>query len=261
MYKCKFCENEYEKIQQLGGHIVYCDNNPDKREKKTSKKIFNIKCETCGEKYELLETQHNIDNNKYRKNCSRKCANKRTHSEEVKQKISIKLIGISKVDRRKICPLCKQEFLYKNKKQIFCSRNCNTINNNNNGMGLKGGLASSKICSRRSKNEIAFGEKCKKLFENIGFNENFFNGWDADIILHDVKIAIMWNGIWHYEQVREKHSVKQVQNRDSIKIKEIEKLGYIPYIIKDMGKYSEKKVNLEWDIFLNWLNEKNILVI
>ena len=213
------------------------------------------------QKHNTIQIIINIDNNKYRKNCSRKCANKRTHSEEVKEKISKKLIGINKTDRKKICPLCNEEFLYKNKKQIFCSRNCNTINNNNNGMGVKGGLASSKICSRRSKNEIAFGEKCKELFENIGYNENFFNGWDADIILHDVKIAIMWNGIWHYEQFRKKHSVKQVQNRDNIKINEIEKSGYIPYIIKDMGGESKKKIQEEWDIFLNWLNKKNILVI
>ena len=34
----------------------------------------------------------------------------------------------------------------------------------------------------------------------------------------------------------EKHSFKMVQNRDKIKIHEIEKFGYIPYVIKDMGK-------------------------
>ena len=34
-----------------------------------------------------------------------------------------------------------------------------------------------------------------------------FNGWDADVILPDLKIAIMWNGIWHYKQVRKNHNV------------------------------------------------------
>lgn len=37
-----------------------------------------------------------------------------------------------------------------------------------------------------------------------------FNGWDADIIIEDLKIAILWNGKWHYEKITEKHSVSQV---------------------------------------------------
>lgn len=261
MYKCKFCGKEYEKNNELGGHVANCPSNPNKQVIKTFKKVFNLKCEKCGADYEIFDTQNNVDKRKHKKNCSVSCSKSRIRSEETKQKISKTLILTNNLDKTKTCPFCKKEYLYDRKKQIFCSKTCQAKNNNKNGAAVKGGKASAKVSVKRSKNEIAFGEKCKELFENIGFNENFFNGWDADIILHDVKIAIMWNGIWHYEQVREKHSVKQVQNRDNIKIKEIEKSGYIPYIIKDMGKYSEKKVNLEWDIFLNWLNEKNILVI
>ena len=53
-----------------------------------------------------------------------------------------------------------------------------------------------------------------------------------------MKIAILWNE----EKITKKHSIKQVQNRDIIKIKEIEKLGYTSYVIKDMGKYDEEKI-------------------
>ena len=260
MYKCKFCDKEYEKIQQLGGHIVYCQENPGKREKKTSKKIFSLKCKTCGEDYEILETQHNIDNNKYKKNCSIKCANKRNHTEEIKESISKKLIKVNNLDRKRNCPLCKKEFLYKKKKQIFCSKKCNSINNNNNGAALKGGLASKisiKTYSNRSKNEIAFANKCLEYFTNVSLNEKFFNGWDSDIILHNEKIAILWNGIWHYKKVYENHYLEQVQNRDRLKTIEIKNKGYIPYIIKDVGSYSIKKVNLEWDLFLEWINKIN----
>ena len=49
----------------------------------------------------------------------------------------------------------------------------------------------------------------------------------------------------------------QVQNRDKIKIGEIERAGYTPYVIKDMGKASEKKVNAEFEIFLNWTKTLN----
>ena len=33
----------------------------------------------------------------------------------------------------------------------------------------------------------------------------------------------------------------------------IEKCGYIPYVIKDEGKFSMKKVNEEFEIFKNFL--------
>ena len=39
-----------------------------------------------------------------------------------------------------------------------------------------------------------------------------------------------------------KYSLKQVQNRNSIKLIEIKKIRYEPYIIKDMGKYNKEFV-------------------
>ena len=47
--------------------------------------------------------------------------------------------------------------------------------------------------------------------------------WDADIIIHDYKIAILWNGAWHYKQISKNSSLIQIQNRDVIKINEIKK--------------------------------------
>jgi hypothetical protein len=78
-------------------------------------------------------------------------------------------------------------------------------------------------------------------------NEPIFNGWDADIIIEDYKIAVLWNGKWHYEKITKKHSVAQVQNRDKIKIKEIIKTGYTPYIIKDMGRENKEFVIEEFN--------------
>ena len=108
--------------------------------------------------------------------------------------------------------------------------------------------------SKRSKNEIYFYELCKQKFNKVLNNECIFNGWDADIIIEDYKIAILWNGPWHYKKIKEKHSVEQVQNRDKIKISEIQKTGYIPYIIKDMGKYNKSFVEIEFQKFLEYIN-------
>lgn len=124
------------------------------------------------------------------------------------------------------------------------------------GMYSKMGRNSSVIQSsiRRSKNEKLFFELCKSKFLNVESNKSIFNGWDADVIIHDKKIAVLWNGKWHYEKITKKHSVEQVQNRDKIKIKEIQNSGYIPYIIKDMGKHNPKFVHEEFNKFTTYFN-------
>lgn len=125
----------------------------------------------------------------------------------------------------------------------FCSRSCvgkyraNKVKKSN------------KV--RRSKNEIYFADLCIEYFKNVETNEKIFNGWDADVIIHDIKIAILWNGKWHYEKIIKNHSVKQVQNRDRLKLIEIKNYGYEPYIIKDMGSYNKKFVEEQFKEFIN----------
>ena len=89
---------------------------------------------------------------------------------------------------------------------------------------------------------------CAKEFE-ITTNEPYFDGWDADVIIHSEKTAILWNGIWHYKQIAKTQSLNQVQARDKIKTAIIYKYGYIPYVIKDMGKFNKAFVEQEFEIF------------
>ena len=112
---------------------------------------------------------------------------------------------------------------------------------------------------RRSKNEIEFCKLCEEYFNNVKHNESIFNGWDADIIIEDIKFAVLWNGPWHYKQITKSHSVKQTQNRDKIKIKEIKESGWTPYIIKDMGKANKDFVKEKFDEFLKYLKENSII--
>ena len=112
---------------------------------------------------------------------------------------------------------------------------------------------------RRSKNEIEFCKLCEEYFDNVKHNESIFNGWDADIIIEDIKFAVLWNGPWHYKQITKSHSVKQTQNRDKIKIKEIKESGWTPYIIKDMGKANKDFVKEKFDEFLKYLKENTII--
>lgn len=112
---------------------------------------------------------------------------------------------------------------------------------------------------RRSKNEIEFCKLCEEYFDNVKHNESIFNGWDADIIIEDIKFAVLWNGPWHYKQITKSHSVKQTQNRDKIKVKEIEECGWTPYIIKDMGKANKDFVKEKFNEFLKYLKENSII--
>lgn len=112
---------------------------------------------------------------------------------------------------------------------------------------------------RRSKNEIEFCKLCEEYFDNVKHNKSIFNGWDADIIIEDIKFAVLWNGPWHYKQITKSHSVKQTQNRDKIKIKEIKESGWTPYIIKDMGKANKDFVKEKFNEFLKYLKENTII--
>lgn len=131
----------------------------------------------------------------------------------------------------------------------YCSDSCRKSALQN--AGLKSAQLQSEI--RRSKNEILFAELCSKKFQ-IETNSAIFNGWDADVILPNEKVAVLWNGKWHYSQISKSQSLSQIQNRDRIKLKEIENCGYESYIIKDMGKFNPDFVYNEFDKFMNWIS-------
>ena len=163
-------------------------------------------------------------------------------------------IGLNEKKRKlrgtKICENCNVEFSLSgvSKDRRFCSRDCYNKSEKLRELGKSFGLHSSQIQKekRRSKNEVYFFELCKEKYSDVLNNEAIFNGWDADVIIKKYKIAILWNGKWHYEKITKSHSIAQVENRDRIKIKEIESCGYLPYIIKDMGRENRNFVEEEF---------------
>ena len=171
--------------------------------------------------------------------CSRLCSAKTTnHSEETKQKISegmnrkFQLTGKSLKTKISYCKNCNTEMIGISK--LYCSDKCRKEHllplwREN---GRIHGLKSATKRSLRSKNEI---ELYSLLSNNYvcTHNEPFFGGWDADIIIHDLKLAILWNGQWHYSQVMSGHHLLQVQNRDIHKLKLIDQFGYKYIIVKD----------------------------
>ncbi len=157
----------------------------------------------------------------------------------------------------KTCPACNNEFTVTkaHKNLVTCDQECLKLLYKQKSeagyfknIGSAGGKVSAAVQVRRSKNEILFAALCEKYFiyDEVVCNEPMFDGWDADVTLKKLKIAILWNGIWHYKQVRKDHNLEHVQSRDRIKKKIIEKLGFIPYIIKDMGGFDQQFVIREF---------------
>lgn len=243
---CKHCKKEltFENRFQFSAHNTNCDKNPAKilrKLKKLSKyEDHLVNCINCNTQFIVNCTKRDLKKKNHRLCCTRKCAN--THiniSEETKLKIS-NSINIKKSSCEiyyKTCLVCKKVFVSKhlNGGKKHCSKECTS--KTLSALGIISGRKSAAKQSenRRSKNEIEFANLCIAKFQNVECNVPLFNGWDADVIIHDIKFAILWNGKWHYEKLTQKHSVKQVQNRDNIKINEIIKYGYTPYIIKDLG--------------------------
>lgn len=206
--------------------------------------------------------------------CSRKCANTRTHSKETKSKIQKSITKFycnhspqntqrKSIKRRqeyelnpKKCVCCGIKLSYEQRNRKTCSSDC--LQKRLEFGGRKGGRIAAAHQVRRSKNEIAFCMLCEDYFgkDKVMHNIPMFNGWDADVILPELKIAILWNGPWHYRKVTKTHNLQQVQNRDKLKIREIYKCGFVPYIIKDTGANKKKdKVIIEFKKFLQYANK------
>lgn len=180
---------------------------------------FVIICAKCKNEFKYFSKEKH----KIRKCCSRKCANSLSGSSSK----GIKRSTINRKSRKKKyhCSICNTLLV---KKKKYCEVHMKEAYR-------AGGQKSASIQSnkRRSKNEILFANICIENFQSVRTNERIFNGWDADVIIDDIKYAILWNGPWHRRKITKDHSVKQVINRDKIKVQEIIKFGYTPFIVED----------------------------
>jgi len=254
LLECYNCQNTFLKEKRLilqtltdplrSNRNKYCYKSCENQYKTTSEIV---ECKKCGKQFKKQQKEIKKHPNHF---CSHSCSASYNNTKRIKKKFVKKEIIL----HTKECEYCKNEFTTTSR-TIFCSRCCRIKNNNKSQPKLsfsecgRRSVAKQKE-TRRSKNEKLFFKLCQNYFKDVKSNEPIFNGWDADVIIEDIQVAILWNGKWHYEKITEKHSVKQVQNRDNIKIKEIENYGYTPYIIKDMGKFNEKFVKEQFENFL-----------
>lgn len=188
--------------------------------------------------------------------CSKSCAAKfnnkiRTVNSRKRQSINLKkklhpdidVVGDFSLIYKNTCKECNNYFFRSKPKRYFCSKECLSlylrkqyidrpeISKENSRQGILKGIETRGL---RSKQETELYELCAKYFQNTSHNEKIIDGWDADILLKDYKIAILWNGPWHYKQMPHKnHSLSQVQTRDKIKKNKLEDAGWHVLIYED----------------------------
>lgn len=214
-----------------------------------------MKCKNC-DKNEAVKYSKYSTGEFCCKECARAFSTKNKRK-EINVAISLASKGKGNADVNLKCEFCENDFKveWKKRNQKYCSKSCAASFKMKNGLGSILGKKSVSAQSniRRSKNEIYFGELCKQKFKTVKLNEPMFNGWDADVIIEDLKLAVLWNGKWHYSKIKEKHSVEQVQNRDRIKQDEIIKSGYKFYVIEDFGKADNQFVTKKFEEMLVYL--------
>lgn len=214
--KCNKCR---KKIQKSKSGL--CKKCWDEYRSKNSK-TFKV-CEGCGKK---ISTKYNSG-----KLC-RKCKEEKIHNYFY-------------------CKNCGKRVGHKNKYNLCYD--CYKISELPHIIGKNNWAKAEMWRSKRSYNEVYFASLCKKHFKNVLENEAIFNGWDSDIILEDFKLAIEWNGVWHYQELFPGYKLDEKVNRDKIKAKEIKDSGYSLYVIKDFGKYDKKFVEKQFEIFLKYI--------
>jgi len=259
-YHCDYCNKTYsfENRHQPGGHRRNCSLNPQKTSlqnkiqetKGLVRETFARVCPKCSADYTIKVTRNAYNKGHFPKFCSRKCANSRQWTAEDKEKRSLKARDaakgrvrntVSTVELRE-CEVCKGLFECKHaSKKRFCGCRC---------VGSYRGRRSSQVVVKRSKQEIELFELVRRAYPEALSNKVIAEGWDADIVLEGYKIAVMWNGPWHYKSLNFKnHSLAQVQNRDRLKKRVFEKLGWRLFIFEDRN-YTPKQA---FEVVVNFI--------
>lgn len=211
-----------------------------------------FKCLNCNK--EFSEKYSKWSNGNF---CSKKCARQFSSKEkrkEINEKVSKTLKEyfkthkhphLGKVSPKKgirnlidwKCPQCGKIIKltpYIASKRKFCCGTCRNNFNNKN------------ICGTTSKAESILYNEIIKKFPKLNVIRNdriILNGLELDIYLPELKIAIEWNGVFHYKDVHKNKKLELIKNKDLLKEQMCKELGINLIVIKDLT--SNKKFILE----------------
>lgn len=159
-----------------------------------------IKCQNCGK--EFLKNNYEI---------------KRTEQRKLKHYCSIKCSNIGRIEIIKTtCGWCKKD-IFKKPYEVYSSRSGKVFCCQSHSASYNNSIREK---SRRSKIEEKFYNLLKKEFPNLEIIPNdktMLGGFEADIAIPSLKLAIEWNGIVHFKPIYGDKKLKIVQDRDALK--------------------------------------------
>lgn len=127
----------------------------------------------------------------------------------------------------KLCKFCENKFT----ESIFCSIQCSNRYKNLHNKGF------------RSKGEKMLCEAISNNFPELILIPNdrkVLNGLELDIYLPDLKLAIEWNGAFHFAPIRGFEILQKTIEKDALKIKLCEQLGIQLLVIADPKSHYNK---------------------
>ena len=255
--KCKNCKIDFtSNIKKQ----IFCNKKCGTQYHGKNRKKVLLICKNCEKEFNTKHTEQIYCGLKCstQYNCINNIHSKEKYSEMGKKGAAVRDTNrILLRDTIKICLYCKTNFIPKRKEQKYCNKECSRSHNI---ILIMNGTIKMNI-NNRGKAEIYFAELCIKYFgeDEVLCNEKIFKDkndglWDADIIIKSLNLSVLYDGIFHFKQVKKGMNLNQIQSRDRIKRNIILDNGYKYYTVKDLGKFNKKFVINEFNLFIHKLN-------
>ena len=90
MHTCSKCNKNFSSGVALGGHRTHCLGN--RTERTSKKKPYIVNCKKCDTEFTVVLSKKGYTSGKYRKHCTRSCANSREQTLEIRKSKSSKQI-------------------------------------------------------------------------------------------------------------------------------------------------------------------------
>ncbi len=196
-------------------------------------------CETCGAPH-----RGSYGSGRF---CAKACAASFATSKG-RAEISAKTSATNTAKHTRIiaCAGCGEQFRAPRKRSRYCARACTPQRNRTAAQYSAMGRRSAASVPRRSRGEIALAELCSAQGWTITTNDPIFSGWDADILIHDLRIAVHYDGPCHRRKIYQGQSLDQIQTRDRIKRRQVRSHGWTNHTIADDGSYSAAFVRAQF---------------
>lgn len=272
--KCPHCEVDIDcskgGYRTLNGHKSNCVLNPKFESRAIKKrdsfirnnddllrKIVSVNCIVCNKPFEIKASKKSLKQGNYNKHCSRACANVTTNNKGLIGKVkSLKLAyknglmtGLGTNKNYEWVMTEKRRKWYKSSHKKRIKINCLTCNKEIEIISSR--LGKTKFCNgscrnnfnnkiirgTRSRAELMLENSLKNEFPHLTIlsnNRTILNGLEMDIYIPELKLAIEWNGIHHYVDVRNDGNLLKRQEADKRKKKLIREMGLRLIVIKDL---------------------------